>query len=276
MKCIFLMVIAMMLSLASGARESIRINYAYYYKNNVQSKNYKAQMDMTLDFDGKSSLFYSESFYKSDSLSYEYERHGRPAEILAEMSQYNSAYTEATFADYSASGYKLYFRVMRTGAVGEGGVMEMPQWTFLPDSMTVSGYSCKKAVADYMGREWTVWYTEEIPVSAGPWLLYGCPGLIVHAVDGDGLFKFQMLGAEYISDSRYENFDKFYRAGGNVRNVGVADEEKLKFRAKTDMDFMIQMINPGSSITVRDRNGNVEEGANRRDYIPIIPQSYWK
>ena len=33
----------------------------------------------------------------------------------------------------------------------------------------------------FRGVEWRVWYTDEIPSSAGPWRLRGLPGLIIKA-----------------------------------------------------------------------------------------------
>ena len=54
-------------------------------------------------------------------------------------------------------------------------------WTLSEDTMTVSGYLCQQATATFRGVEWHVWYTEEIPSSAGPWRLRGLPGMIVEA-----------------------------------------------------------------------------------------------
>ena len=54
-------------------------------------------------------------------------------------------------------------------------------WTLTDDTLTVSSYLCQQATATFRGVEWRVWYTEEIPSSAGPWRLHGLPGLIVKA-----------------------------------------------------------------------------------------------
>ena len=54
-------------------------------------------------------------------------------------------------------------------------------WTLTDDTLTVSGYLCQQATATHRGVEWRVWYTDEIPSSAGPWRLRGLPGLIVKA-----------------------------------------------------------------------------------------------
>ena len=54
-------------------------------------------------------------------------------------------------------------------------------WTLTDDTLTVNDYLCQQATATFRGVEWRVWYTEEIPSSAGPWRLRGLPGLIIKA-----------------------------------------------------------------------------------------------
>ena len=67
--------------------------------------------------------------------------------------------------------------------VGASAGMPTPDiaWTLTEDTLTVNGYLCQQATTTFRGIEWHVWYTEEIPSSAGPWRLRGLPGLIVKA-----------------------------------------------------------------------------------------------
>ena len=68
-------------------------------------------------------------------------------------------------------------------------------WQIADDSLTITGYLCQKATAKVHGRVWTVWYTEEVPTTAGPWCLCGCPGLIVKA-EADGIHCFELQSLE--------------------------------------------------------------------------------
>lgn len=45
----------------------------------------------------------------------------------------------------------------------------------------ILGYQCIKAETDYRGRHWSVWFSPDIPVDAGPWKLRGLPGFIMQA-----------------------------------------------------------------------------------------------
>lgn len=47
----------------------------------------------------------------------------------------------------------------------------------------IGDLTCKKAIGEFRGRTYEVWFSEEIPVNFGPWKLWGLPGLIVEAQD---------------------------------------------------------------------------------------------
>lgn len=57
----------------------------------------------------------------------------------------------------------------------------------------------KQAVGSVYGRTWTVWYSIELPLNYGPYILNGLPGLIMAARDSDGLFDFKAVGVEKCS-----------------------------------------------------------------------------
>ncbi len=67
-------------------------------------------------------------------------------------------------------------------------------WTLTDSVKTVCGYTCHQAKAGLYGRVWTVWYAPELPLSYGPYVLGGLPGLILEAVDADGIFHFTAVG----------------------------------------------------------------------------------
>ncbi len=70
--------------------------------------------------------------------------------------------------------------------------LEKMDWTLTEDTLTVGGLLCHRATGEHYGKQWTVWYSEEIPSSAGPWKLRGLPGLIVKAEDAEGIHCFTL------------------------------------------------------------------------------------
>ena len=63
-------------------------------------------------------------------------------------------------------------------------------WEAGDSTATILGYECQNATATYHGRRWTAWFAPDIPVSDGPWQLYGLPGLIMMAESDGGEYRF--------------------------------------------------------------------------------------
>lgn len=52
-------------------------------------------------------------------------------------------------------------------------------WIISDETEKILGYQCKKAIYKRNDVEFTAWFTEEIPISDGPFLYSGLPGLIL-------------------------------------------------------------------------------------------------
>jgi GLPGLI family protein len=53
------------------------------------------------------------------------------------------------------------------------------KWSINDDYKTILGYNCQKASLNYRGRNYTGYFTLEIPFNAGPWKFSGLPGTIL-------------------------------------------------------------------------------------------------
>ena len=100
----------------------------------------------------------------------------------------------------------------------------IPEWTMYEDStITVLGMKCKKATTNFRGRYWEVWYTEEIPISQGPWKLCGLPGMILKANSP----KFMLIEAISIKNKNLEPVT-FY----NYLNYKYAPIDRMEYLKK--------------------------------------------
>lgn len=78
--------------------------------------------------------------------------------------------------------------------------IENRDWTIVEDSTKIIlDYDCIMATTYYHGRHWTVWFTPEVPVDAGPWKLLGLPGLILEAVDNTSQHHFTANGIQAVN-----------------------------------------------------------------------------
>lgn len=61
-------------------------------------------------------------------------------------------------------------------------------------------FNLQKATARYGGRNWIAWFTEEIPISEGPYKFNGLPGLIFEIYDDKENYKFTLQQIYQIKD----------------------------------------------------------------------------
>lgn len=149
---------------------------------------------------------------------------------------------------------------------------DMPQfeWEMTDSVANVLGYECQSARCNFRGREWTVFYTEEIPLSEGPWKLHGLPGLIMKATDEKGHYSFECIGIK----SKASRPITIYKVPFN--KVKREDYYDTKHRYEVN-PYAYFEATTGGHITVTDEAGNPTLDA----YDPIeLPFEYierdWK
>ena len=103
------------------------------------------------------------------------------------------------YKNYPVQGKTLYLDVISLDSYQCEETVETPDWQLVPDSTKeILGYQCQMATTRFKGRQWTVWYTEDIPLDEGPWKLRGLPGLVLKAYDAKLQYIFDGAGLEQL------------------------------------------------------------------------------
>ena len=75
------------------------------------------------------------------------------------------------------NGYLCNENFMSSNYTIKGSVKDL-QWEIKEDTLTLGGYKCVKATLKQM-PDVIVWFTPDIPVSSGPYMFHGLPGLVM-------------------------------------------------------------------------------------------------
>ncbi len=129
--------------------------------------------------------------------------------------------------NYPKKGQTLYQEVWNVTDYHCIEKTETPNWQLIPDSTaTIIGYPCQLAKTNFKGRTWFAWYSEDIPISEGPWKLCGLPGLILRAYDAKQQFYLNAIGMEDLKGKEPLKYTKPEKA----ERVSQSDLTKIKLR----------------------------------------------
>ncbi len=139
-----------------------------------------------------------------------------------------------------------------------------PEWELLDDvTIDVIGYPCQKAVCHFKGRDWTVWYTLDIPRSEGPWKLFGLPGLILKAEDSQKHYVFECTGL-----INQTGQPMMFGAEG-YQKVSRKDLFTVYERFAADPVGYITSTNPNVKIVIKNEDGVMNTTPKNTPYNPI-------
>ena len=197
MKKAFILIL-LLLPLWLGAQEKAVYRITYdcdALRDNKARKNYRWQLDI-----GESTaVFYNPANRQYLIESEELRHSGKDVMAgIAGLQQLWAKYPNRNSLQVLIGKPKpgKYTYMNRIGADDLKYEEPLPQldWTLTDSVKTICGYTCHQAKAGLYGRMWTAWYCPELPLSYGPYVLGGLPGLILEAVDADGLFHFMAVG----------------------------------------------------------------------------------
>lgn len=133
-------------------------------------------------------------------------------------------------------------------------------WQLEEEVKMIGSFTCQKATTSFRGRNYTAWFTTNIPVPFGPWKFHGLSGLILEIYDSKAEFHIQ---AKNISIGEE----------GCEISMDIADLENKAMNIPTYLDMQDKLIDmdfarlssklPKGSATLK-RDKNCEDCKNQR------------
>ncbi|EJL71844.1 GLPGLI family protein [Chryseobacterium populi] len=204
-----------------------QINRFFYEYKFIPDSNDKADVKkemMLLDIDKNGSSYYSRDKFVADSTSQadlekqikggsgniNINRSERPGQVSYKVTKQYPDFKTYLFTRVSTDQYKVKEDAK-------------PEWKILSDKQKIGEYNAQKATTSFGGREWTAWFTTDIPFQDGPYKFYGLPGLIVKIEDSTGSHIMTLVGNKTIQSPAAA--EKQIEMPQNVRVLGMGGKE---------------------------------------------------
>ena len=227
------------------------VQYQTTFVSDTLSPDSRLTETMMLKVGSRSSLYYSYSRFRMDSLIEADKAAGASQDVITEHLKQGGGgpINYQIYKNYPAGKITTLDQLAASRFRCEEP-LERPEWTLLPDTVTLLSYACRKAICRFRGRDYEAWYTPEIPRSEGPWKLQGLPGLILKASDSRDHYTFICSGIE---KSRNEEMILF--TGSAYEPVSRKDLQKAHARYAADPLGYVAETSPGLQVTVTGEDG---------------------
>jgi GLPGLI family protein len=210
-----------------------RFFYDYKFISDSTDKSAVTSEVMLLDIDKNGSNYYSQQKFVVDSTAkadLEKQLKSSPNNISIHRKDKPGMVSYKVTKQYP--DFKTY---LFTGISSDSYNIEedqKPEWKILPDKQKVGEYNAQKATTNFGGREWTAWFSTDLPFQDGPYKFYGLPGLIVKIEDKTGSHSMTLVGNKNIQTSLNKEIDlpqgiQLYGMGGKDIEINEKQFKKV-------------------------------------------------
>jgi GLPGLI family protein len=122
-------------------------------------------------------------------------------------------------------------------------------WKIESDTKIILGYTCQKAGIYFRGRDYTVYFTIDIPYSDGPWKFSGLPGMILEATSDDEAATYSIIAEKVELKETTNSIQNPYLKSNLITYQNYLDKYKVKYdesRSRMDTNGYSRGMNKGA------------------------------
>ena len=175
---------------------TIRITYSLNFKLSPNDKEFRNDTRMVQI--GKQIIKdYSGIVYTADSIATSNIKKGAAnAPTLQEI-----VFPYDIFNNYESGKTLLTYRTFLNGPVLRYfDIQPVFNWELKEGNQKIMGYNCQPATTHFAGRDYTAWFTMELPINAGPYKFNGLPGIILKVEESNKYFVWTAIGISNIKE----------------------------------------------------------------------------
>lgn len=159
-----------------------RVNYNYYTKNTIDTTG----INTYLLFDNEKSVY----IFNSNTNKIEDHVNETPEFDIQIKRKIRDTVGFRVYNRYQTDTILVIEKInIEKYAYKDNYVMH---WLVQNEFKKIGSYNCQLAKTSFRGRDYTVWFTKDIPVPIGPWKFRGLPGLIVEVNDSENEVHFSL------------------------------------------------------------------------------------
>ena len=202
----------------------VKYNFSHMMDTNNRKNFYKETMMVVAGKNASVFLSYDNALYDVESKA-AFEQQSREQQGVAtptfKMPPRKKATSKAAVY-YYANERKLFIQEQLVAMYLVERDADKIDWKITLETQNIEGINCKKATAHYRGRNWIVWFSEDLPFATGPWILVGLPGLIIQAHDDQKEVMFDFAGLEKIENKQKKSTQKL-ASEHNMKSLGSSN-----------------------------------------------------
>lgn len=184
--------IIVLISNLNALSQNLEARYEMHFKQDSLSADTKVESCYLFIKDKSRSFFSTKGFMFNDSIMVLHEN-GKlsDAEFLRPQNAfYYTHLNRFVYKDYTTSLTTIYESIALDSY--KYSLNQELNWEIKNETKNIGDYDCYKASTYYAGRNYIAWFTKEIPISDGPYIFGGLPGLIVKICDQSGSYDFEL------------------------------------------------------------------------------------
>jgi GLPGLI family protein len=211
--------ITLLLLLISGflyCQKTHRFFYEVNFKRDALG-DYPAKDVVVLEINKDSNIFLSNEYLVTDSIN------------NVHKDDQSFAYPNFTqVIEYKKSDDSFDFINILSSKYYQFNTKKKINWTISNEKKKIGNFNVTKATAEYGGRNWTAWFSPDIPFPYGPYVFYGLPGLILDIADDKDNYHFSFIqNKSYETELNSEHIIKDL-FGDSKTNIKEKDWAKIQ------------------------------------------------
>ncbi|PKG41601.1 GLPGLI family protein [Psychroflexus sp. MES1-P1E] len=185
---------------------SHKFTYLLTYQPDSTVTYNKQSGEMFLLTSENSSVFQSKNGYLKDSLLLAIENDPNEEISMADISRFPKTQFHSKILKKNSKDSIIVYDKIVTDNFKYLEYKGNIKWKISSDTQTINGLKCQKATTSYGGRDYEAWFSDEIPISDGPYKFSGLPGLIIKISDSKKHYVFELISKSKI-DLTYTNLE---------------------------------------------------------------------